>query len=282
MYNVRQEKNRYLVVCALVLGVSLIGRAINSADWPRITNVIGFGQVAAQLTIMVMTWRFCRALGIRTLVCIINTALVPVLAIFQFPVLLYFYWRRSSMLLSQLEPDQQISARPSFQNPVVGHEEINYRDTFNEADSKGKYVSFGGKIVVGLSNEFLTIGLMRIPLEKVLGADLEGDGIRVAFLNKYNVLVAVNFLKQGMFSDKGQAYKLFLESLGKALRRLESVVGVERLKKCHQQAPDDTCVECGERGSFGRVHACHFDNLYHSSEKRSPGSLQKACDGKGA
>lgn len=278
MYNARKEKNRYLLTFSSMValrGLKVLGI---HAEIPSAVVVLGSLSVIASVLVVVMTWRFARALGIGLPLTVANTLLSPLLVLFQLPVFLVFYRKRSQdelkgypSRLSEVNgsPMPQDFAKP-FQVDLTGQpvdSEI-YRESFSEADSEGKYVVFGSSIIVRITGNYLNIGATKIPLVKILEAGVHGNGISVLYLNRHGVPVTINFLKRGIFSGKDEAYEAFLVVLRRALNGLQTTVGKEQLQEHRKVAPADTCLQCGAPGGapvcFMRVISIVYVVLHKS------------------
>jgi hypothetical protein len=146
---------------------------------------------------------------------------------------------------------------PELYEDVYEEKEPLYQDTFHEADSDGNYGSFAGKVYPRITPNCLYLGGSTIPLVKVLEAKLHGQGVGVLFLNGHNVPQRICFVRVGMFSNKEKVYGKFLDALKGAIEKSASLHSGEELLAYRAQAPEDTCLKCGERGAapvaFSRV-----------------------------
>lgn len=126
-----------------------------------------------------------------------------------------------------------------------------FEESFSAADSNGKYYSFAGGVDVRVTPICLYLGNEIIPLAKVLEVKRHGNGISVAFLNRFNVVEIISFVKTGILSNSDKIYGIFLNILKDALKKDEDRHGKERLAVYQVPAPEDTCSKCGVAGAEG-------------------------------
>ena len=88
-----------------------------------------------------------------------------------------------------------------------------FEESFSAADSNGKYYSFAGGVDIRVTLNCLYLGNEIIPLAKVLEVKRHGNGIGVAFLNRFNVLEMTSFVKTGILSNTDKIYGIFLNIL---------------------------------------------------------------------
>jgi hypothetical protein len=111
---IRQEKKFYVLALVIsllsALLILILGATLKTVD---VESIVAFSQLLStgiKIYTMVVTWRFCRALGMKKLWSVMNTLLSPVLYIFQAIYLLRRYVRQTGIRVTFFLGDRVVDA----------------------------------------------------------------------------------------------------------------------------------------------------------------------------
>jgi hypothetical protein len=127
-----------------------------------------------------------------------------------------------------------------------------YETKLVQADDKGNYVDLGKSYKIKITHSDLLVNRQVIPLRNILQVDRVGKGVSLLFLDRNNVKSQLFFTKSGF--GRENHLEMIVEQLKLALYKAKAGVDPEEIP---EEAPPDTCHECGERGgqplNFGSI-----------------------------
>ena len=131
-----------------------------------------------------------------------------------------------------------------------------YKTKLVEADRRGRYVNFGKRYKIVISFDAIFLNRDKIPFRNIQDIKRIGKGIVLSHLGRFNVKNEVYLTKHKLL-DIGLDKNLdkFINELEQAMVRYG--ISKEQRGAEIEEAPSDTCHECGCRGGvemeFGQI-----------------------------